>query len=66
MNWGIALGRRCGESFYYHPYIPEMKCPQSRRRNSYAAIRECYDPLGLITTCIIRKKRSHIFFSPEV
>lgn len=62
MNWGIALGRRCGESFYCYPYTPEMKCPQSRGRRLNAAIREWYDPLGLITTCIIRKKGSHNFF----
>lgn len=62
MNRGIALGRRCGESFYYYPYIPEMKCPQSRGRSLNAAIRGQYDPLGLITTFIVRKKGSHIFF----
>lgn len=62
MSWGIALGGGWGGSFYYCPYIFEMKCPQSRGMILDATIREWYDPLGLITTLTLSGRREVTYF----
>lgn len=62
VSWGIALGGGWGESFYYCPYISEMKCPQSRRRILDAATTEQYDPLGLITMLTLSGKGEVTYF----